>query len=1086
MRHLSLLFLVALPAAAQTQGLCRFPCAHGDRVVFSCEGDLWEAPLDGGEARRLTSAPGKEQHAAYSPDGKWLAFTADYDGSSDVYVMPSRGGEPRRLTWSPDAERVIGWDREGQVLFRARGDLPFGRWTAWRVAPSGGDPVKVALAEAMQVSFAADGRCAFVMWMWENQHWKRYSGGLAADIWVGDVEKKTFTRLTDWKGNDAYPMWQGDRVFYLADRDGVQNIWSSKPDGSGLTQHTKHAVYDVRFPALSDGKIAYQLGGDIRVFDCASAEDRAVNVKLPSDRLQARARLAEPASNIERFGLSPDGTRLVAGARGDVFTIPFKEGRLIDLTNTPAARERSAAWSPDGKLVACLSDATGEYEIWLLDPTQAQPARQLTKNGKDWKLPPVWSPDSAKLAYADMEGRLWTLDAATGAAKQVDACGTWEISTYSWSPDSRFLAYDFPSETWNGTIKVHDTKEGRTEVVTDSRWNSYSPSWDPEGKFLAFLSARTINPKSGDYTFEYNFGIDETVKPYLLRLTAAARASFEPREGGLVTEEKEEEEEKDGDGEEKKKKKKKNGGSGKPEPPPPVTVEWDGLFERCVVAPVPAGICRDLVYAKDRLLWIASRNKGWASGDEDEATSLVALELKSKKKHVVAKGATAFAVSGDGERIVVRVGDAFTRLDTSADSLPTGPDATFRTAGWTVPIDPAQEWRQIWNEVWRLERDFFYDPKLHHVDWEAARKKYEPLLPRVSSREELNDLIGEMIAELSNSHAYISGGDDRAAKPVRVGSLGARLEPDAAAGRYRVARILRGDVFDPKRTSPLIAAGVIEGEFLFAVDGSPVKAGEGWQRLLVDKAEKPVLLRFGRKPDGSDARDVYVVALGGDGALVYADWVEKTRRYVDEKSGGKVGYVHVPDMGGRGLVEFGRQFPWQSQKDALVVDVRWNSGGNTHGMILERLRRSTTHFDKPRHFRPEPVYWRSVRGHLVALMNHGTASDGENFVHAWQHDNLGPVIGTRSWGGLVGYRGDKNLVDGGFNAQPEFAHYGWDGKWVVEGDGAIPGIEVLNDPKSLGDGREPQLDRAIEEALSRIAKEPRTPPASPEPPDRSK
>ncbi|MEK7466812.1 MAG: PDZ domain-containing protein [Planctomycetota bacterium] len=1076
------LLTLALQATAQTQGLFRFPSTHGDRVVFSCEGDLWEAPLAGGEARRLTSAPGKEQHATYSADGKWIAFTADYDGSSDVYVMPARGGEPRRLTWSPDAERVIGWDHEGRVLFRSRGELPFGMWTAWRVAPAGGDPVKIPLGEAIQVSFAADGRCAFVMWMWENQHWKRYSGGLASDIWVGDLENKTYTRLTDWKGNDAYPMWQGDRIYYLTDRDGVQNIWSSKPDGADRKPHTKHAGYDVRFPTLGDGKIAYQLGGDIRVFDCASGEDRAVDVRLPSDRLQARARLAEPASNIGRIGLSPDGTRLVAAARGEIFSIPFKEGRLVNLTGTPGIRERAATWSPDGKRVACLSDATGEYEIWLLDPTQEKPAAQLTKNGKGWKLPPVWSPDSTQLAWADMEGRLWRVDVATGASKQIDACGTWEISAYSWSPDSRFLAYDFPSDTWNSVIKIHDTKEGRTEAVTDARWNSTSPSWDPEGKFLAFLSARTINPKSGDYTFEYNFGIDETVKPYLLRLTAGARAPFEPRERGLVTETKEENDDDEDDGKKKKKKKSDD----KPEPPAAVVMEWDGLLERCVVAPVPAGICRDLVFAKGRLFWIASRNKGWASGDEEEATSLVVLELESKKKIVLAKGATEFSLSGNGERAVVRVADAFTRIDRGADSLPAGPDTTFRTAGWTVPIDPAQEWRQIWNEVWRLERDFFYDPQHHRVDWEAARKKYEPLLPRVSSREELNDLVGEMLAELSNSHAYISGGDDRSVKPVRVGSLGAKFAPDAAAGRYRVTRIFRGDVFDPKRTSPLLAAGVKEGEYLFAIDGTPVKAGEGWQRLLVDKPEKPVLLRFGTKPDGSDARDVYVVALGGDGALVYADWVEGNRRYVEEKSGGKVGYLHVPDMGGRGLVEFGRQFPWQSQKDALVVDVRWNSGGNTHGMILERLRRSTTHFDKPRHFRPEPVYWRSVRGHLVALMNHNTASDGENFIHAWQHDNLGPVIGTRSWGGLVGYRGDKDLVDGGFNAQPEFAHFGWDGKWVVEGDGAIPGIDVTNDPGALAAGRDPQLDRGIEEALSRIAKEPRTPPIAPEPPDRSK
>ncbi|MBI2920949.1 MAG: PD40 domain-containing protein [Planctomycetes bacterium] len=1061
-----LLLLAALPAAAQEPGMYRFPCAHGDRVVFTSEGDLWVAPLAGGEARRLTTDPGKEHHPAFSPDGKWIAFTGEYEGNADVYAMPSGGGTPRRLTWNPEADRVIGWTPGGRVLFRARGDLPFGNWLVWSVAPEGGDPERLPLGEAMQVSLEPGGkRCALVMWMWENQHWKRYSGGLAADIWVGDPAAGEFRKLTDWKGNDAYPMWHGEWVYYLTDRNGTQNLWSSRPDGTDLKQHTSHSGWDARYPSLCDGKIAYQLGGDIRVFDIAAGEDRAVEIRLPGDRRQARARRAEPAERVDRFGCAPGGARLAAGARGELFTLPLEEGRILNLTRSPGARDRGAAWSPDGKSIAFLSDATGEYEIWLADPTDAAPPRQLTRDGTGWKMPHVWSPDSKRLAYGNMLGELWLVDAASGAQTKVDRSETWEITTYAWSPDSRFVAYDFPAAAWNSVIRIHDTADGSTHDVTDPRWNSFSPAWDPDGRFLAFLSARTVNPKSGDYMYEYNFAIGDTVKPYLLRLTPGARAAFEPREKGLVAEEE---------------------GA---KPLQKVEVVWEGILERAVEVPVKAGELKELAYVKGRLVWLSVRNEGWAPEGEDaeepgEKLSLYAFDLASKKRVRLAKVVEAYAVSPDGGHLVVQQEGGFTRMKSDATAVPSEPGEKYLTEGWTVPVEPAAEWRQIFDEVWRLERDFFYDPNHHKVDWAGAKAKYAALLPRVSSRDELNDLLGEMLAELSNSHAYIGGGDDRATEPVATGSLGARLAPDR--GRYRIERILRGDPWNPKACSPLLAAGVKEGEYLLAIDGVAVKAGEGWQRLLVDKADKPVLLTVAATAEGAGARPVYVRTLAGDGKLVYRDWVERNRLYVDGKTKGRVGYVHVPDMGGAGLVEFGRQFFWQSQKDALVIDVRWNSGGNTHGMLLERLRRSTTHFDKPRHFRPEPTYWRSVRGSLVALINHDTASDGENFAHAWRHAGLGPIVGTRTWGGLVGYRGDKDLVDGGFNSQPEYAHFGWDGTWIVEGKGCSPDVEVMNDPAAIASGNDPQLDRAIALALEASEKDPHVPPETPPYEDRSK
>lgn len=1076
-------FLIALvgllPAQAKDDafGFFRFPDVRKNKVVFTSEGDLWQVPLRGGIAIRLTVSEGEERFAKFSPDGQWIAFTGQYDGNSDVYLIPSWGGEACRLTYHPDRDQVVNWTPDNRILFRSQRDSPLWDWRLYTIGIDGGYPQVLPLTKASRASFERGGNLiAFNQYALEFHRWKRYKGGWAQDIWVGNIGKLDFKKITKYKGNDNFPMWYGNKIYFLSDSTGRGNLWSMNPDGSSLRQLTFHRDYDVRFPSLGEGKICYQYAMDIWVYDISTSQTHKIDIRLPSDRLQARRRYADPKKYITGYDLSPDGKRLLVNSRGELFSLPTAKGGLIRrLSWSSGARIYGGEFSPDGQKVVGLSDSTGEMEIWLWDAEGGKPPRRVTYDGQVWRFPPRFSPDGKRLAFSDKNLVLYILDPAKVASTVVDT-GSWEIRQWSWSPDSRWLAYTRPNERGSSDIFIYDTKSGRKHLVTDGFFRAFSPTWDPDGKYLFFLSDRTFNPYLDRYDSRFiNLGY---TKPYLLVLQKGVRSPFAVRPEGQAEETSPE---KDKEGKDKKEEVK-------------VEIDWDGLAKRIAEFPLSPGNYKSLRAIKGKVYWLSWENKGMlGEGLFEEPKSPYTLHLydqEKRKDKVVAEHIDGYDISDDLKKVVTREGSTFRLMEAGQAQMAKDEDEEniVPLEDWTLEIDPQAEWRQMFAEAWRLQRDFFYDPNMHGVDWKMVYKQYGRFVSRISSREELNDLIGEMFSELSAGHTYVWGGDWRRAKRVGVGLLGIDVEPDPSSGYYRITRVLRGNEWDSQVASPLLASGVdVEpGLYLLKIDGRRVNSSQNYLRLLQNKAGIPVALTVNSKPTLEDAREVVVKALKNENRLRYEDWVQERREYTLRRSGGKLGYIHLPDMGSRGLSIFSRDYYPQHSKEGLVIDVRENGGGFVAEMILSYLSRKLWAVGGSRNspviYRtPEACFW----GYMAALCDGETGSDGETFTEGFKRLKLGPVIGMRTWGGWIGIRGNKPLRDKGFLSEPEFPGWSLDGKWLIEGWGTVPDIEVENDPSSTAKGLDPQLDYAINYLLQKIATKPKLIPPHPPYPDKS-
>jgi tricorn protease len=1066
------------------QGFLRFPDTNGSDVVFTSEGDLWTAPLSGGIARRLTTDEGEERFAHFSPDGKRIAFSAQYGGNFDIFVIPAEGGVPKRLTYHPALDQVVGWTPDGKVLFRSRRDNPEYDWRLYKVSPEGGDPDALPLTQAALASFSPDGRrLAFTRFSLEWHHWKQYQGGWAQDIYAGDLATGEYRQITDFKGMDAFPMWSGEKIYFLSDRDGVANLYSMSPDGTGVRRITDHKEADVRWPSLGAGQIVYQVAYDIWSCDLATGSTRRLDVRLPSDRVRTLPRVVDPKEQIQGYALGKDGRRLVLCARGDLFAVPTKKGRIIPITGTQGVRERSPVCSPDGSTVAYLSDATGEEEVYTA-PATGGSARQVTTGSSCYHYQLAWSPDGQWIAYSDRTLGLFLVDVAKGTKQQVTRSAIYEIRNYSFSPDSRWVAWSEYAPNMNRTIRIRAVAGGPITSVTDAMTDSWEPAWDPEGKYLYFLSRRTINPYMA--AFEENFAAMNGTKPYLLVLKAGEPSPFAPKDEGEETAGDEDATATEGvKAEGAKKAGAPKGADGKPGEAKPVEVAIDieRIQERIAAVPVDAGNCAMLQGVPGRILWLDVPNDGMGSFPEDEDeeregnASLHSFSIEDKEEHVIATEIDDYSVSPDGTRLAYRSGPSFTVIDAGADEEVEGEEleeAKVDLSFWEMTIDPVAEWRQIFAESWRLERDFFWDTNMLGVNWPAMRERYGALLPRVTTRDELNDLLGELIAELRTSHEYLWGGDDPGRAPRGVGRLGVDLAVRPETGRVQITRIYGPDRWDGERSSPLLLPGqrVNEGDYLVAIDGAPVSSVEETHAKLAGKSGKPVLLTVATTADGSDRRDIYVETMKSDDDARYDQWVRDRRSYVERRSGGRVGYIHIPDMDLAGIVEFNKQFFPQSDKEGLIVDVRNNAGGYAHSMILERLYRKLWSFAIARYMRPFRTPGRAFYGHMVALCDQRTGSDGESFAEAFKRMKLGPMIGMRTWGGFVGIRGGRGLVDGGGITQPEWPSWGFDRTWLVEGEGVIPDIQIDNDPTSTARGLDPQLDRAIQEVLDLMTREP--------------
>lgn len=1065
--------------SAAPDGFYRYPSIGGGAIVFASEGDLWRVPAGGGVAMRLTAHEGEERFPRVSPDGAWIAFTAQYEGNDDVYVMPAGGGEPLRLTWHPTSDQAIGWTADGRVLFRSRRDHPHGDFRVYSVAPKGGIAALVPLEPCAWISYEPNGsRIAIQKIGLEFHNWKRYKGGEAEQIWVGTLAPLAFNEVTKYDGKDAFPMWAADgRIYFVSDRWGRPNLASMLPDGSDVRQLTTFSDYDVRWPAMGDGKIVFQHKMDIWSFDMATGKSEQVKVTLPSDRLQVRERWVDPMPTLHSWGLSKEGDRIVMEARGDAFVArTSKKGLIRRLTESSLARTRVPSISPDGTRVAAWTEVDGEEQLMLHSADNSAAPKQVGKVEPGWHFRPEWSPDGKSLAWGDHRYKLWVTDVATGAHAAVDAA-EFEITDYAWSPDSRYLAYSVALSNGYSQVRIWDSKSKAWHAVSDPSVDSASPAWDPKGKHLYYLADLVINPYL-DRT-EARFIVDAATVPVVVALQAGGTLPFAPR-GDVDPKSEAKKDETSPAAKDEKGAKGPISPAGRDESAAPITIDFDGIASRIVQVPVEPGNYTALAAVAGKLHFVGLENDGMMpggeEGDEEPAGTLFTYDLEKEKLSTLATGVKGYEVSMNGKVLVFRTEEGFTRVEAGATSAPKGDEAAdtkVDLSGWTVKINPRDEWKQIVREAWRLQRDFFYDEKMHGVDWKKVWEQYGSLLDRIASRDDVADILGEMFGELSVGHTYHWGGDVRRGKSVGTGLLAADLEHDAATGFWKIAKIYAGDYPDPKVSSPLARPDlrVKPGMWLVAIDGKPLQKGEDYLRRLAGRAGVETELSVNDTPSLAGARRIVVKPVAGDTMIRYATWIRDTRAYVDKASGGKIGYIHLYDMSGLGLKQFSRDFPPQWEKPGLIVDDRWNHGGFVASMIVAHLDRKMfsvygTRYANGRITEPN----RSRPRYLVALINRQGGSDCETLAQEFKDFKLGPVIGTRTWGGWVGIRGDKPFRDGGGSSQPEWG--GWDPKgqvWQIEGRGVDPDVLLDLTPDGFLGGKDNQLDYAIDDMMKKLA-----------------
>jgi tricorn protease len=1091
---LVLALLVAVPSLApvHTQSppldearLLRFPAIHGTQVVFTYAGDLYTVPASGGIARRLTSDAGFEMFPRFSPDGKAIAFTGQYDGNTEVYLIPAEGGIPKRLTYTATLGRddvsdrmgpnniVIGWKNDRQILFRSRRT----EWNDFRgqlyLASADGGPIEeLPLPRGGFGSFSPDGRqFVYNRVFREFRTWKRYRGGQADDVWLHDFGTKTTTNLTNSPAQDIIPMWKGSKVYFASDRDerGRMNLYSYDLGSKQTKRLTTFTEFDVKFPSLGDTAIVFENGGWIYRLDLATEQASKIPVRLREDFDGGRAGVVDVSRNITNYDIAPDGSRALFGARGDVFTVPAKSGPTRNLTQTPGVHERNSKWSPDGRWIAYVSDATGEDEIWIAPQDGRGKAVPITSGSSNYKYALAWSPDSRKLMWSDRQQRLHMVDIDTKVQTQVAEAAAFEITDYSWSPDSRWVAYARPEEKGPQRIYLYSLDSKQTLAATDEWYNSSEPAFSADGKLLFFVSARTFTPTYGQTEFQHVY--TDMSRIYFVALARDTKNPFAPKsdEVKIKDEPKPPAPDAKAPGEAKpaevKAAEAKAPEAKKGDAAPATKVDADGLVARIGVIPTPPANYRSLTSVGPRLYYGRAGTR--------EPAALYVYDLEKQTETQIGTGA-GYEISADGKKMLLgQPGNRYAIVDT-----PTGkvePREFLDLADMKVRLDRHAEWRQMFLESWRQMRDFFYAPNMHGVDWPAMRRTYEALLPYVNHRADLTYVIGEMISELNVGHAYVGGGDLPRVERIPMGLLGARLERDPQSKYFRISKIFRGQNWDPSLRSPLTEIGVDAkaGDYILEVDGRSTAAMSDIWEALAGKAGKQVSLRLNASPVVEGSRETVVVPVEDERSLYYYDWVQANLEKVTRASGGRVGYVHLPDMGVPGLNEFAKYFYPQTDKDALVVDVRSNGGGNVSPMIIERLRRELVLVDIARNGTPNTNPGAMILGPKVLLADEFSASDGDLVTYRFKTYKMGPVIGKRTWGGVVGIRGALPMLDGGVLNRPEFSRYDVAGRtWAIEGVGVEPDIVVDNDPAREYAGEDQQLDKAIAVILDLLAKNP--------------
>ena len=1074
--------------------LLRFPDVRGDAVVFVYAGDIWRASTSGGPACRLTSHPGLELFPKLSPDGKWIAFSAEYTGTRQVWVMPAWGGAPKQLTFATDVgplpprggwdNWVLGWTKDGKVLVRMN-RVPWnnrmGRY--YLVDPKGGLETPLEIPEGGSASFSPDGtKLAYCPVDREFRTWKRTRGGRAQDVWTYDFAAKKSERLTTWEGTDNFPMWWGDAIYFTSDRERALNIWRLDLRTRETRKLTSFTELDVLWPSLGDGKIVFMNGGSLFALDLATEKTARIPITLGSDFAARVPAFRDVSPNVAGAALSPSGARVVFDARGDLFSVPAKDGATRNLTATPSVRERDPAWSADGKWIAYLSDEMGEYEVWIRPQDGSGSPRRLTTDGAPWKFAPVFSPDGTKIAWGDRSQRLRVVDVATTKVTDVDRSGFGDIDVYSFSPDSRWLVYEKSHPTRLPGLWVHSLATKKSFPLGDGLTADFSPVFSADGKHLFFLSNRDFSPAFS--AFEFSYVYPKATRVYAAALTSSVPHLFPPKSD----EEKGKEEAAAMDASKAGASKPKAGG-GDPETqakarktekteekkadPPRVDIVADGFAARTVALPgVKADEIRSLSATADAVFYLRG-------GEGDEA--LCRYDLAERKEEKVLDGVTSYGLSADGKKLLWHSGkdrgitDARAGLSSGAGKLD--------LSGLRVKLDLGVEWAQIWRDGARIVRDWFYDPALHGVDWPALVARYGDLVPYVAHRADLDFLLGELVSELEAGHTYVSAGDEPKIERVPGGFLGCEFAADPS-GRYRIAKVFPGENWDEASRSPLTEPGVnvAEGEFLLAVDGTDLTTADNPYRLLEGKANRTVTLLVNRTPTREGTRSVPVRTASSEQGLRYLDWVKSRMALVDRLSGGKVGYIHLPDTALAGNRMLQKLFYSQARKPALLIDDRYNGGGFIPDRMIEMLSRTTLAFWARRGVDAMRTPGFAHDGPKAMLINGYSASGGDALPYFFREEGLGPLVGTRTWGGLIGLSGNATFVDGGSVDVPTFRIYDREGSWVVENAGVAPDVEVFDTAEKRLAGGDPSLEKGVEILLESLSKRAVHEPKVPVPP----
>ncbi len=1035
----------------------RCPTLQGEIIAFVSDDDLWSVAASGGIARRLTAGLSEPTAPALSPDGRWLAFVGRDEQHPEVYLMPAAGGAARRLTWLGPDVQVRGWTPGGHVLFVTTHGQPFFRnHRAFTLDPAGGVPQVLPLGQVNHLAYGPRGAMVIGRNTGDPARWKRYRGGTAGHLWVDAEGSGQFRRMNELAGNITCPMWLGGRIYHLSDAEGVGNLYSCRPDGSDLRRHTDHDAFYARHAQTDGRRIVYQCGAEIWLFDPKAGATRRVEIELAPSRTQAARKFAPAGDHLGDVRLHPAGHSLVLDARGKLFTLPLWEGAVLQHGVPDGARHRLGQWLADGSTLVAVSDASGEERLQVFADGAA---REL-----DWDVGRVTSllaaPRGSLVAIATHRNEVMIGDVASGELVAVDRSDFGRTDHLAWSPDAAWLAYSFAASNRHVAIKLHEVAARRSVLVTKPEFRDFCPAFDPDGRYLYFLSYRTFDPVYDSVQFELSF--PRAARPYLIALQAGGAPPFDPLPKGLKADR-------------------------EPDaaaPPPPLRIDLDGIALRIAPFPVPENRFGQIAGgAGGKVVWTVMPVAGahGRGGHKDKPGTLELFDFATLRTETLMARADSFTLAADHVTLVVREGRRLRAIAIDRkpedDAKAAAERAPSRKSGWIdlqrirVSVDPPAEWRQMLREVWRLQRDQFWVADMSGLDWNEVYRRYAPLAERVATRGELSDLIWEMQGELGTSHAYEMGGDHRKPPQIALGHLAADLEFVEADQSYAIRRIVTGDAWDAGADSPLNAVGVEArvGERILAVNGQRVSRERPPQALLVHQAGSKVELSLAT--DGAAPRRVTLTTLADDVPARYREWVEANRARVHEESGGRVGYIHLPDMMSAGFAEFHRYFSAECDRDGLIVDVRFNRGGHVSQLLLEKVARKRIGYDIQRWSQPEPYPSEAVAGPVVALTNEHAGSDGDIFSHSFKLMGIGPLVGKRTWGGVIGIWPRHALVDGTETTQPEFSFWFKDVGWGVENHGTDPDVEIDNAPQDAAAGRDRQLETALATTLRLIERD---------------